>query len=158
SKGRALGYTHHRPDRLLHPKMRKDGVMQQAGWDEALDDLAGKLRRIIDETGPDSVGIFLGGGCYLDSPAYAMLRQIRAQLGTRSYYSDMSIDVMSKVVVGEMMGGLAAMPRPDYGRCKMVIYVGTNPMISHGHTAMFNVPSARLRELTSDGEVWVLDP
>jgi anaerobic selenocysteine-containing dehydrogenase len=65
---------------------------------------------------------------------------------------------MSKIVVGEMMGGLAAMPRPDYGRCKMVIYVGTNPMISHGHTAMFAVPSARLRDLTSEGEVWVLDP
>jgi predicted molibdopterin-dependent oxidoreductase YjgC len=158
SKGRAAGELHHRNDRLLAPKMRKDGVLQTVGWDEALDDLAGKLRKIIDESGPDAVAIFLGGGCYLDSAAYATVRPMREALGTRSFYSDMSIDVMSKGVVGEMVGGMAAMPRPDMGRCKLVIYVGTNPMVSHGHTSMLNNPTKRLREFTDGGEVWVLDP
>jgi anaerobic selenocysteine-containing dehydrogenase len=158
SKGRAAGELHHRADRLLAPKMRKDGVLQTVGWDEALDDLAGKLRKIIDESGPDAVAIFLGGGCYLDSAAYATVRPMREALGTRSFYSDMSIDVMSKGVVGEMVGGMAAMPRPDMGRCKLVIYVGTNPMVSHGHTSMLNNPTKRLREFTDGGEVWVLDP
>lgn len=158
SKGRAAGVTHHRADRLLQPTLRKDGVHQKVSWDEALDDLAGKLRRIIDESGPDAVGIFLGGGCYLDSAAYAAVRPMREALGTRNFYSDMSIDVMSKGIVGEMVGGLGAMPRPDFGRCKMVIYVGTNPVVSHGHTSMLNSPTQRLREFTRDGEVWVLDP
>jgi anaerobic selenocysteine-containing dehydrogenase len=158
SKGRAAGETHHRPDRLLYPTMKKDGVHQRASWDEALDDLAGKLKRIIEESGPDAVGIFLGGGCYLDAAAYATVRPMRTALGTRSFYSDMSIDVMSKGVVGEMVGGMASMPRPDFGRCRMVIYVGTNPMVSHGHTSMLNNPTQRLREFTANGEVWVLDP
>jgi anaerobic selenocysteine-containing dehydrogenase len=158
SKGRAAGETHHRADRLLQPKMRKDGVLQPVGWDEALDDLAARLRRIIDEHGPDAVGVFLGGGCYLDSAAYATVRPMRTALGTRSFYSDMSIDVMSKGVVSEMVGGIACMPRPDYGRTKLVIYVGTNPVVSHGHTSMLNSPTARLREFTASGEVWVLDP
>jgi anaerobic selenocysteine-containing dehydrogenase len=158
SKGRAAGELHHRDDRLLHPTMRKNGCHQQVGWDEALDDLAGKLKRIIDESGPDAVGVFLGGGCYLDSAAYAAVQPMRKALGTRSFYSDMSIDVMSKALVGEMIGGLGAMPRADFGRCKLVIYVGTNPVVSHGHTAMLNNPTQRLREFTKDGEVWVLDP
>src|SRR4051812_18350276 len=121
SKGRAMAHGHHREDRLLHPKMRKDGELVDVSWDEALDDAAAKLRAIIDESGPDAVGIFLGGGGYLDSPAYATLQMMRKALRTRSYYSDMSIDTLSKVVVGEMIGGFAAMPRPDYGRCRMVI-------------------------------------
>jgi anaerobic selenocysteine-containing dehydrogenase len=158
SKARSAGELHHAPNRLLQPKMRVDGEMQAVSWDTALDDLAAKLRKIIDESGPDAVGIFLGGGCYLDSAAYAAQQNMRAALGSRSMYSDMSIDVMSKGVVGEMIAGLAAMPRPDFGRCKMVIYVGTNPVVSHGHTSMLNNPSQRLREFTRDGEVWVLDP
>ncbi len=158
SKGRAMAHGHHREDRLLHPKMRKDGELVDVSWDEALDDAAAKLRAIIDESGPDAVGIFLGGGGYLDSPAYATLQMMRKALRTRSYYSDMSIDTLSKVIVGEMIGGFAAMPRPDYGRCRMVIYVGTNPLVSHGHTTMLNSPTVRMREFTTDGEVWVLDP
>jgi anaerobic selenocysteine-containing dehydrogenase len=158
SKGRAMGHGHHREDRLLYPKMRKDGVQERVTWDEALDDAAAKLRAIVDESGPDAVGIFLGGGGYLDSPAYATLQMMRKALRTRSYYSDMSIDTLSKVIVAEMIGGFGSLPRPDFGRCRMVIYVGTNPLVSHGHTAMLNSPAVRLRELTTQGEVWVLDP
>jgi anaerobic selenocysteine-containing dehydrogenase len=157
-KGRNAGELHHREDRLLEPKMRKDGVMATVGWDEALDDLAGKLTRIIAESGPDAVGIFMGGGCYLDNAAYATANSMRKVLGSRSFYSDMSIDVMSKGIVGEMVAGLGIMPRADIGRCRMVIYVGTNPVVSGGHTSMLNNPAQRLREFTRDGEVWVLDP
>ena len=94
-KGRYAGELHHRDDRLLVPKMRKNGAMQQVTWDEALDDLADKLNAIIAESGPDAVAIFQGGGSYMDSAAYAMVPLMRKALGTRSHYSDMSIDVMS---------------------------------------------------------------
>jgi anaerobic selenocysteine-containing dehydrogenase len=157
-KGRYAGELHHRDDRLLVPKMRKHGAMVEVTWDEALDDLAAKLTRIIEESGPDAVAIFQGGGSYMDSAAYAMVPSMRKALGTRSHYSDMSIDVMSKGVVGEMVAGLGIMPRADFGRTKMVIYVGTNPMISGGHTSMLNNPAQRIREFTEQGEVWVLDP
>jgi anaerobic selenocysteine-containing dehydrogenase len=157
-KGRDAGNMHHREDRLLVPKMRIEGEMRAVSWDLALDDLADKLGRIIAESGPDAVGLFLGGGCYLDSAAYATVQSMRRVLGSQSFYSDMSIDVMSKGIVGEMVAGLGVMPRVDIGRCPMVIYVGTNPMISGGHTSMLNNPAQRLREFTADGEVWVLDP
>ncbi|MFC3174615.1 molybdopterin-dependent oxidoreductase [Novosphingobium bradum] len=157
SKGRAAGELQAREDRLLHPMIGREAGQRRATWDEALDDLAAKLNRIIAESGPDAVGIFLGGGCYLDSAAYTAQRTMREALGTRSFYSDMSIDVMSKGVVGEMVGGVACMPRPDFGRTRMIVYVGTNPVVSHGHTSMLNSPTQRLREFTANGEVWVLD-
>jgi len=158
SKGRAAGENHHGPKRLLYPTIRKDGAMTRVGWDEALDDLAGRLRRIIDESGPDAVGVFMGAGVFADAAGLSMMGTMLDALGSRSKYSDISIDVLSKIVVGEMIAGFGAMPGPDMGRCKMVIYVGTNPMISLGHTSMLNNPAERLRELTRDGEVWVLDP
>ena len=158
-KGRAAGETHHHADRLLYPMMRKDGALVRASWEEVLDDLCDRLRNIRETVGPDAVGTFVGGGFFMDSGAYALRQTFQNALGTRSRYSDMSIDVMSKIIVPEMMGGFAgAIPRPDFGRCRMVIYVGTNPMVSHGHTSMLAGPAARLREFTAQGELWVLDP
>nr|WP_256386383.1 molybdopterin-dependent oxidoreductase [Mycobacterium sp. GA-1841] len=153
-----MGHGHHRSDRLPYPQMRKNDTLSPVSWDEALDDLAARLRAIIDESGPDAVGIFLGGGGYLDSAAFATAQMMRKALRTRSYYSDMTIDTVSKLLVAEMIGGFASLPRPDFGRCRMTIYVGTNPLVSHGHTAMLNSPTTRMREFTTNGEVWVLDP
>ncbi|WP_157218814.1 molybdopterin-containing oxidoreductase family protein [Flavisphingomonas formosensis] len=159
SKGRGLPRVHHGPDRLLHPRIRRDGALVRADWEEALDDLADKLRRIIDSDGPQAIGIFLGGGGYMDAAAYHVARAIPAALGTPAVYSDMSVDVMSKMLVSEMMAGIGGMmSRPDFARCRMILYIGTNPVVSHGHTSMLNVPAARLREAVAQGEVWVLDP
>lgn len=160
SKGRALPEMHHRSDRLLFPQLRKGGgAPRRASWDEVLGDLAGRLRAILDESGPDAIGLFVGGGGYMDAGSYAMSRIIPAALGTRSVYSDMSIDVISKFIVPEMMAGVGGMmARPDEGRCRLVIYAGTNPLVSHGHTAMLASPTARMRAFTASGEVWVLDP
>jgi anaerobic selenocysteine-containing dehydrogenase len=159
SKGRALPEMHHRADRLLHPEMRIGGELREVGWDEALDDLAAKLAGIIAESGPDAVGFFVGGGCYMDAGAYKMSRLLPRALKTRSVYSDMSVDVISKFLVPELMLGVGGlMNRPDHGRTKLIVYAGTNPLVSHGHTSMLNSPTARMREFTADGEVWVLDP
>ena len=159
SKGRALPDAHHSPKRLLQPMIRTEAGAREVTWDEALDDLAGKLKGIIERHGPDAVGTFLGGGGYLDAGAYAMVRSLPAALGTSSVYSDMSVDVMSKVFVSELMAGLAGMmTRPDYEKCRFVLYVGTNPMVSHGHTSMLNSPAVRMREMRARGQVWVLDP
>ena len=40
----------------------------------------------------------------------------------------------------------------------MLIYVGTNPMVSHAHnTGMFN-PAVFIRAVAERGEVWTIDP
>jgi anaerobic selenocysteine-containing dehydrogenase len=159
SKGRALPQAHHHPNRIEGPQIREEGILRSASWEYVLDDLAGKLRRIITESGPRAVGVFLGGGAYMDATGYLMARVVPGALKTPSFYSDTSIDVISKMVVSEMMAGIPGMmTRPDFERCRLVIYIGTNPLVSHGHTSMLNVPSVRLREMVKQGEVWVLDP
>jgi anaerobic selenocysteine-containing dehydrogenase len=159
SKGRGLSQIHHSPERLLVPKMRIEGELRQAEWTETLDDLGMRLRNIIAESGPAAVGVNLGGGGSMDASSYFFAREIPGILGTPAFYTTMTIDLISKIIVPEMVGGFGAvMTRPDYNRCRLVMYVGTNPIVSHGHTAMLNNPSRRMREMCERGEVWVLDP
>jgi anaerobic selenocysteine-containing dehydrogenase len=158
-KGRALPQHHHQLDRLEVPLIRDGRDLQATSWEHLLDDLGAKLKRIIAESGPRAVGMFIGGGGYLDACGYFSMRAVQQGIKTPSLYSDMSIDSVAKVIVSEMMCGIPGLiSRPDVTRCKLVLYVGTNPMISHGHSSTLTVPAVKMRELTARGEVWVIDP
>lgn len=50
------------PERVLHPLRRVNGSFQRISWDEALDELADKLRAAIDTNGPESILYYLGSG------------------------------------------------------------------------------------------------
>ena len=54
SKGSALADTVDTDARLLYPEVDHTRV----GWDEALDRVATGLRRVVDERGPEAVGLF----------------------------------------------------------------------------------------------------
>jgi predicted molibdopterin-dependent oxidoreductase YjgC len=43
---------------LTTPLVRKGGVLRPAGWEEALDAAAQGLRRAVERSGPDAVGMF----------------------------------------------------------------------------------------------------
>jgi len=45
------------PERLTVPLVRKDGELKEATWDEALDLVANRFKKIRDTTGPDSLGV-----------------------------------------------------------------------------------------------------
>ena len=50
------------PDRLTTPLVRgADGELHPTGWDEVLDLLAGRLREIATEHGPDAVAWYVSG-------------------------------------------------------------------------------------------------
>jgi anaerobic selenocysteine-containing dehydrogenase len=158
-KGRAIGQLHHSPNAITQPLMRKDGKLQPVSWDEALDDIAGKLRNIIDNHGPRSVGINFGSGLGLDSSGYAMEEALHRALDNGPKFSPLTIDGTAKVLVSGAMGAFPGLnPKTDYDDVKMLIYVGTNPMVSHAHnTGMFN-PATWIRAAAERGEVWTIDP
>ena len=63
SKGTALGKTFGLEGRLLEPRIRKNGELQAATWDEALDAVAQKFNAVIAEHGPDAVAFYVSGQC-----------------------------------------------------------------------------------------------
>lgn len=46
----------------------------------------------------------------------------------------MTIDGTAKVLIADLMGGTSALSgRPDYDNADLLLLVGTNPVVSHGH-------------------------
>jgi anaerobic selenocysteine-containing dehydrogenase len=159
STGRAVGRLHHSPEAITRPLMRKNGTLQPVSWNEALDDIGARLRRIIDSHGPRSVGINFGSGLGLDSAGYAMEEAMHQALGSGPKFSPLTIDGAAKVLVAGAMGAFVGLnPKTDYNDVRMLIYVGTNPMVSHAHnTGMYN-PAVWIRAAAERGDVWTIDP
>jgi anaerobic selenocysteine-containing dehydrogenase len=157
-KGRAMGQVRDL-NPITHPLMRKNGELVQVSWDEALDDVAAKLRKTIDAYGPHSIGMYFGSGLGIDSSGYAMEEAFYAALGTPPKFTPLTNDGTAKVMLaGAMAGTYALNPKTDYDNVEMLIYVGTNPMVSHAHnTGMFN-PAIWIKAVARRGEVWTIDP
>jgi anaerobic selenocysteine-containing dehydrogenase len=100
-KGRATHRIHHHPDAITRPLMRSNGALVPVSWDEALDDIAAKLRGIIDAYGPNAVGINFGSGLGLDSSGYAMEEALYHALGTPPKFSPLTIDGCAKVMIAD---------------------------------------------------------
>ena len=82
-KGR-FGYDFvHSPERLKSPLLRKNGKLEEVGWEEALDFTAKRLSEIKQVHGPDSI---VGIGCArsTNESAYVMMKFMRAVIGTNN--------------------------------------------------------------------------
>ena len=158
-KGRALPQMHHHPERFEHPLIRTDGALQPTTWHSCLDDLGVKLRDIIDRHGPEAVGILFGTGVGMDAAGYRMAQGLHAAIGTPAKFSPLTIDGTAKVLISELMGGSSALTgRPDYDGAALVMLIGSNPVVSHGHTVGMPNPTGAIRDLAKRAQVWVVDP
>jgi len=82
-KGR-FGYDFmYSEERLTTPLIRENGELRKASWDEALDLVAEKFKKIIAESGPDALG---GVACArsTNEDCYSMQKLFRATLKTNN--------------------------------------------------------------------------
>lgn len=158
-KGRALPRMHHHPDRIERPMMRVDGRLQQTSWTDCLDDLGSRLRSVIHRHGPESVGIFFGTGVGMDAAGTRIAEALHAAIGTPAKFSPLTIDGTAKPLVSDLVGGFLGLSgRPDYDNADFLVFIGTNPVISHGHAIAVPNPTATVRDIARRGQVWVVDP
>ncbi len=159
AKGRALPGVHHHPDRIERPLLRVGEELQPVSWEECLDDLGDRLRAIIDEHGPESVGVYFGSGLGMDAAGYRMMEALFAAIGTPAKFSPLTIDGTAKTLVSHLVGGFPGFTSHiDYDRATLVLYIGVNPVVSHGHNIALPDPVVAIREVRAHAEVWVLDP
>jgi anaerobic selenocysteine-containing dehydrogenase len=151
-KGRALGQSHRNPGAITRPLLRKNGQLVPVSWSECLDDLAARLRNVVDTHGPNAVGIYFGSGLGMDASGYRMADTFYKSLGNPPKFSPLTIDGTAKVLASSLVGGFPGLnPKTDYDNVDMLLYVGVNPMVSHGHnTGMFN-PGAPIRAAARRG-------
>ncbi|MEV1065434.1 molybdopterin oxidoreductase family protein [Streptomyces sp. NPDC050263] len=115
--------------RLTSPLVRSaGGELVPAGWDEALDRIAGELGRIRTEHGPDALGVF-GGGGLTNEKAYALGKFARVVLGTSQIDYNGRFCMSSAAAAGIKAFGLdrgLPFPLEDIPRTGCVILVGSN--------------------------------
>src|SRR5690606_15050449 len=109
----------HDPDRVLTPLRRTGapGEFEAVSWDEALDDIAARLRPIIDRKGAE-IGFFSG-----NPASFATLRaiygaQFLKSVGGSKRFSSLHIDTGAKNLGQELVfGGAVDWTFPDLEEC-----------------------------------------
>ena len=117
------------PDRLRHPLVRRGGELVPVDWDTALRTVADGLQRIIDEHGPDAVGVF-GGGGLTNEKAYLLGKFARVALGTSQIDYNGRFCMSSAAAAGTAAFGLdRGLPFPvtDLDGADAVLLAGANP-------------------------------
>jgi anaerobic selenocysteine-containing dehydrogenase len=160
-KGRALPGWHHHPHRLDVPAVAPGPGAPAAAttWDHLLDDLAARLDGIRTTTGPDGIAMYLASGTAYDAAGRRTADRFLRALGSRQRYTATTIDTPSKPLVAELVGGWSGLtPMWDHERSRLLLLIGTNPVVSHGHSNGMPDPVVRLRAQREQGELWVVDP
>ena len=94
------GYTND-DDRLTQPLVKEDGEFHEASWDEALDRVAEGLGEIIEEYGPDALGLVASSKA-TNEDNYAMQRFAREVIGTNN------IDNCNRLCHSSTVSGLSS--------------------------------------------------
>ncbi len=155
-KGRALPAFHHDPRRLDRPAIGG----QEVGWDAMLDDLARRVQETLDVSGPNAIAMYLASGSAFDSAGRRAAERFLRVIGSAQKYTATTIDTPSKPLVAELIAGWSGLtPIWDDERSTLLVLIGSNPVVSHGHSNAMPSPLRRFRgHRARGGEIWVVDP
>ena len=160
-KGIAFTDVQNDPDRVLHPLRRTpDGTFEEVSWDVALDDIADRLRTVIDTHGGTSVGQYFGNPSAFGYAAGVWAGMFMDRIGSSHMYSAGSQDINSRYVASKLLYGAASqLPFPDLPRTDFLLMLGANPLVSHGSA----IRAPRIKDdlaaiVKRGGRVVVIDP
>ena len=128
SKGAALAETLDDAGRLLYPEI--GGI--RAGWDEALDLVAGIFSRTIDEHGPDAVALYVSGQ-FLTEDYYVANKLMKGFIGTANIDTNSRLCMASSVAGHVRAFGEDLVPGiyEDIDEADLVVLVGSNAAWCH---------------------------
>lgn len=133
NKGIAGVEIHRDPDRVDHPLRRTaSGDFERVSWDEAIDDIATRLREILDRHGPEALAPYVGNPTAFNTLAQPAIGALFAQLGARRAFSSGTQDCANKFSGSEAVFGSSTMhPVPDLAHTDFFLSFGANPRVSH---------------------------
>ncbi|MFE0682174.1 molybdopterin oxidoreductase family protein [Streptomyces sp. NPDC058961] len=159
-KGASFGEIDADPDRLTTPLVRRDGTLVPATWDEAFDLIAARLPALVEEHGPNAVGVVLGNPNVHTMAGALYPPALLGALRTRNLFTASTLDQMPKhVSSGLLFGDPFAIPVPDLDRTDHLLLLGANPLESNGSLCTAPDFPGKLRALRRrGGSLTVVDP
>ena len=162
-KGQASQDFNNGEDRLKQSQKRNaDGSFSDIANEQALDEIAARLKDIIDTHGPESVALYVGTGLYYSALSFATAKNWLYSLGSQKIFSSMTVDQSAVWVnVGRM--GIMATGHYTIHDSDLIVLVGTNPAVTHVGMPVSPIPPNNpmqwLREAKKRGvKVVVVDP
>lgn len=151
-KGLAGLDIHHDPDRVNHPLRRDRNGFETIGWDAAIDGIAGRLRAILDESGPEAVSAYIGNPSGFNVLARPAISHFLHHLGVRHTFGSGTQDCANKFVGSEaVFGSRTIHPIPDFEHTDYLLIFGENPAVSHMSFLGIADPMAVLRQTRARG-------
>jgi len=157
-KGRAAPELHNRPDRLTHSLKRvSDGHFVRIPIQQAMDEIAAKLRRIVDEHGPRAVASYLGTYTVATAGTQPLLKSLMQALGSPMWFTADTIDQPGKLIA-KGLHGLWMAPPQGFTNADVALFVGTNPLVTFAGLPTGN-PGRWLTDRLAQGmSLIVVDP
>jgi len=159
-KGPAIAEVTADEDRVVHPLKRNGppGSFVRVSWDEALDDIAARLERVIAADGAEAFGLIYG-----NPPAFGMASVMapsifQQALGARKSFSPQTEDTASVLLAHQLLFGATSYAFPDLPACDHLLIFGSNPLVSHGSLIIAPRIKEDLDHIAARGRVIVIDP
>jgi anaerobic selenocysteine-containing dehydrogenase len=128
-------------DRLVTCMKRgADGRFHPIDKYRAVEEIADRLRGILDRHGPRSLAAFFGTTSYSDCVGKPFLKSLMAAIGAPAIFSSMTVDQSSKWVTAARMG-IWANGKPVSTETDVVLVAGTNGPVSHQGYPMTPFPA-----------------
>ena len=155
SKGSTAWEQVQHTDRLRLPLVRRDGVLVETGWEEALDIAVEGFLRIRTEHGADANAV-LSGGSLTNEKAYLVGKFARLALGTRHVDYNGRFCMVSAGSANTMAFGRdrSMTPLAEVASADVVVVVGAN--LSDAYPVM--LPSAVNKARRRGARIIVIDP
>lgn len=153
NKGLYGADLHNDPDRLKVPLKRvAPGRFEPVGWDEALADIAQRLRGTLDDHGAGAVASYTGNPAAFNSLFGQAFGGFLGQLGVRTAFSSGTQDCANKFAGSEAVFGTRTLhPLPDVDRADLIVLFGENPAVSHMSFVSMPHPMKRLKQAQARG-------
>lgn len=161
-KGRQLPEQYVTPARISKTLKRKpDGDYEEIDIDQAMDEIAEKVKQLMADHGPRSIATYVGSYGYQNSAALVIPKAWHKTVGSDSYYTSVTIDQPARAIAASRIGtwGGGTHKFTDSDVCMMI---GNNPVVSQytpfGGPPPFS-PYSRIRDEMKKGmKVIVVDP
>ncbi|MEM9355054.1 MAG: molybdopterin-dependent oxidoreductase [Pseudomonadota bacterium] len=146
------GFRH--PDRVLYPLRRigerGSGQWQRVSWDSAMNDIAERLSKVVDEFGPESFAVATSS--WNTQTDNGTCRRFMNLLGSPNWISGVALCSGNTAAINRMVYGW--FPYPDFTKTNCITLFGHNPK-PHAWTPVYN---AICKAQARGAKLIVLDP
>lgn len=150
AKGMATIEHIYHPERLIHPLKRRGDGFERISWDQALDEIAARLKNLSDRFGPSVLGFFCGSIGVENLEMVNLTQRFKAAFGTPNYFSVESICYRMRIRCRQITFGKYPVEGLD---SNLYVLWGHNPDASD-----FPLSLAIRRNIKKGARLIVIDP